>query len=142
MISIIAEDSMQQSAEIIVDVIVANWASKDWAKCVSEFESGWIEWKYNFKLGDNKSWYHENSYYPESAKELYNIYGIIVLWWLIIEFILSFVIGFSPLISLEFSQTIVIFILSLLPSNQNLREFVVWILSLSLDELNENTISS
>ena len=56
MISIIAEDSMQQSAEIIVDVIVANWASKDWAKCVSEFESGWIEWKYNFKLGDNKSW--------------------------------------------------------------------------------------
>ena len=132
-LSLKVEDTYSQSAETIINVIVVNCASKDWEIWNSEYQSGWTKWKYRYKLDSTGSWYLDNSYFPQSVNGLYDIWGIIILTWLIAQVILSFILGVKALHPIEFSQTFIIFIWSLIQQDQNLDRFISWIQFFKLD---------
>ena len=130
-ISITAADSDNQSAEIIVQVNAFNWASKDWVEWTSQYQADWVKWKDNYKLGSDGAWYRSITYFPNSANNLFDIWGLITMIWLFISIVLSFAIGLKSLYSIEFAHTVIIFVAS--SSNYNLIKLVSWIQIFKLD---------
>ena len=126
-LSLKAEDSNTQSAEIIVEVIIVNWASKDCVKWTSEYQSSWTQWKYNYILSIDGTWLINSSYFPNSEINFYRVCGIIVLIWLVIQTLLFFILGLKALYPLEFSQTFIIIIYSVSQVNQDMDSFISWI---------------
>ena len=130
-ISITATDSDNQPAEIIVQVNAFNWASKDWVEWTSQYQADWVKWKDNYKLGSDEAWYRNISYFPNSINNLFDIWGLITMIWLLISTVLSFAIGLKSLYSIEFAHTIIIFVAS--SSNRNLIKLVSWVQIFKLD---------
>ena len=133
MISIKAEDKDHQSSEILLNVVVISWASKNWISWTNEYQSGWIKWKLNYILDDSGLWTLKKSYYPNSINSIFDIWGIITLICLFIQLIISIRIGINALLPFEFSQTILI-MLSLSSLNDvNLNQYAAWIQFFKLD---------
>ena len=123
-IIISATDSNNQSAETMVQVNVLNWASKDWLECRSQYQSGWVKCKENYKLGVDGGWYRNTYYFAYSANSLYDIWGWIILTSLSISLIIALIIGIRSLYLIEYSHTVIIFIAS--SSNQGLIKLISW----------------
>ena len=123
-ITISATDSDNQSAETMVQVNVLNWASKDWLECRSQYQSGWVKCKENYKLGVDGGWYRNTYYFAYSANSLYDIWGWIILSSLSISLIIVLIIGIRSLYLIEYSHTVIIFIAS--SSNQGLIKLISW----------------
>ena len=123
-IIISATDSNNQSVETMVQVNVLSWASKDWLECSSQYQSGWIKCKENYKLGVDGGCYRDTYYFPSSVNSLYDIWGLIILASLSISLIIVLIIGIRSLYQIEYSHTVIIFIAS--SSNQGLIKLISW----------------
>ena len=132
LIIINAIDSNNQSAETNVQVNALNWASKDWSECKSQYQSDWVKWKENYKLGVFGVWYRNTIYFPSSVNSLYDIWGLIILVSLSISMILILIIGLRSLYLVEFGHTIIIFIASS-SLNQGLIKLISWFQIIKFD---------
>ena len=132
-ISITATDSQNNTAEILAKVSIVNCASKDWSRCVGIYQSDWTQWKTNFVLDFSGVWYWNTTYLPSSVNDIFDIWGIIVLSFLIIQLIFSFRLGLRSLSVFEFAQIIIIFIYSPYQSNQNVQRLASWFLFSKFD---------
>ena len=131
LIIISATDSNNQSTETIVQVNALSWASKDWLECRSQYQSDWVKCKDNYKLGVDGVWYRNAIYFPSSVNSLYDIWGLIILVSLLINIVLSLIIGLRSLYLVEFAHTIIIFIASSL--NQILIKLTSWFQIIKFD---------
>ena len=131
-IIISAIDSNNQSAETNVQVNALKWASKDWLKCKSQYQSDWVKWKENYKLGVYGVWYRNTIYFPSSVNSLYDIWGLVILVSLSINIILILVLGLRSLYLVEFAHTIIIFIASS-SLNQGLIRLISWFQIIKFD---------
>ena len=41
---------MNNTWETSIDLIVYNWASKDWIKCKSKYQEDWTQWIQNYEI--------------------------------------------------------------------------------------------
>ena len=125
-LSITALDSSAQTAQAIVEVIIKSWASKDWLKWITEYQSGWNQCKGGLTLTDNGIWIADTSFMPNVSDRFTSIWGIIVMAVLIAYTFLSLKLGVRAFYSYEFAQTLIIFIFSTLDLNSDLENFASW----------------
>ena len=122
-----ATDSNGQSAETEVEVDVLNWASKDCVEWTSQYQDGWTKCKANYILKSDGVWYFNATYFSNSLKNLFEIWGLIILIWLTTNLIMVFFIGIKSLYSIEFAHTLIIFVVSLSVQNKGLMMLITWI---------------
>ena len=132
-LSITATDPLNQSAQIIVGVIIKEWASKDWIKWTNEYDSSWTGCKTGMYLSDSGVWFETISYLPKFTDKFYSIWGIIVMVVLIVYLLMWWRLGLNTFASYEFAQTLILFISSMHNTNENLQNFTVWFQFAKLD---------
>ena len=133
LITIKAVDLYNQSSEILVNIIVISWASKDWVSCENEYQSGWTKWKLNYILDESGSWILNKSYYPSSINSIIDMWGIITLTCLLAQLLMSIRLGFNTLQSIELSQAIIIIFTSFYQNDIDLNQYASWIQFFKLD---------
>ena len=131
-LSLSATDSSEQVVEVSFKINVISWASKDWLKCKNNLQSGWTEWVENYVLDSSGAWLWSSTYFQPLSIELFNICGFLVLLNLVINFIMILKFEISVLQSLEFAQTLIIFILNT-NTNQGMIQFWSWFQVSKLD---------
>ena len=131
-LSLSATDSSEQVVEVLFKLNVISWASKDWLKCKNNLQSGWTEWVENYVLDSSGAWLWSSTYFQPLSNEFFNICGFIVLLNLVINLIMILKFEISVLQSLEFAQTLIIFILNT-NTNQNMIQFWSWFQVSKLD---------
>ena len=128
-----AVDLYYQSSEILVNVDVISWASKDWVSCENEYQSGWTKWKLNYILDESGSWILNKSFYPSSINSIIDMWGIITLTCLLAQLLMSIRLGFNTLQSIEFSQAILIIFTLFYQNDIDLNQYASWIQFFKLD---------
>ena len=131
-LSLSATDSSEQVVEVSFKINVISWASKDWLKCKNNLQSGWTEWVENYVLDSSGTWLLSSTYFQPLSIEFFNICGFLVLLNLVLNLIMVLKFNISVLQSLEFAQTLIIFIL-FADTNQGMIQFWSWLKVSKLD---------
>ena len=132
-ITLMATDSNNQSAETIVEVDALNWASKDCTQWKSEYQADWVKCRTNYVLGSAGVCLWNTVYFSDSLDNLFDIWGLAILIWLTINWVLIILIEIRSLSSVEFAHTIIIFVVSSSSQNKNLMRLITWMQIFKLD---------
>ena len=125
-IALIATDLNSQSAETIVEVDALNWASKDCAQWKSEYQADCVKCTTNYVLGSAGVCLWNTVYFSDSLDNLFDIWGLVIMIWLTINWVLIVFIEIRSLCSIEFAYTIIILVVSSSKQNTNLMRLITW----------------
>ena len=125
-IALIVTDLNNQSAETIVEVDALNWASKDCAQWKSEYQADCVKCTTNYVLGSAGVCLWNTVYFSDSLDNLFDIWGLVIMIWLTINWVLIVFIEIRSLCSIEFAHTIIILVVSSSKQNTNLMRLITW----------------
>ena len=74
---IIATNVYLESTEFLVQLLVVNWASKDWSACTGPYESNWTRCNEGYTLQSNGYWEREIVHFIVSHMSFYETLGLI-----------------------------------------------------------------
>ena len=131
--SISATDSSNQTIETTFYLDVQSWMSRNWLKWTNSLSSSWTEWMDDYLLTNSGEWILSSKYFKQPFIDIFNLSGFIILIILFLGILLSFIIGIQMLQSLEFAQTLIIFIYSSSSYNANIVNFGSWLQISKLD---------
>ena len=113
------------TTEILVDLHVVNWASKDWQICAGPYESNWTQCieGYSFIL-DHKC-QKEDVHFDLSNLNYYIKWGMTVSVFIILNLIFSIKFGISRIQLITHGQTIIFLMFSNPNLSKNLKSFTI-----------------
>ena len=124
--SIIASNS-NSSAEIMFYILIKTCASKDCIKCSSEYQIDWSEWVDNYVIDKSTgACLRSTQLLSDSLTSFYDIWGIIVMWFLILNVLAAIVFRLRFLYLFQFAQTVILYIHCSPNIDQNLINFTSW----------------
>ena len=126
-LSIYSTDSYWQTSEILLNVTVLKWSSKEWFEWSGPSDSDCISWNTGYVLNSDKSWVKDVSYLPITNTRLYWICGLIAMVVNVFYIVLSLRYGKLMLEPAVHLQTLMMLVLSTDWVNDGWIEYISWI---------------
>ena len=126
-LSVYSTDSYWQTSEILLNVTVLKWSSKEWFEWSGPSDSDCISWNTGYVLNSDKSWVKDVSYLPTTNTRLYWICGLIAMVVNIFYIVLSLRYGKLMLEPAVHLQTLMMLVLSTDWVNDGWIEYISWI---------------
>ena len=115
------------SAEILFNILIKTCASKDCIKCSSEYQIDWSEWTDNYVIDKSTGACLRNTQlFRDSLASFYDIWGVIVMWFLILNILAAIIFRLRFLYLFQFAQTIILYVHCSPNVDQNLVNFTSW----------------
>ena len=129
-ISIFTNNSFCQTSEVLVDVEIRKWASKECYQCKGPTEADWLQWAQGLILNSEGSCLPKTSKFPTLSILFYQIWGVITMILSLAFIVLSLKYGRIMLEQIYHMQTFMIYWASVYNSSENfninLHQYFSW----------------
>ena len=129
----ISASNLYSESEIVFNIDIIKWASKNCAKCSGPSQSQCTEWKSAYQLDSSGMWLYEANYFAFQGLTFYQIWSNIIFACTIIHIFLSFAFGRNLLNSIINIQLIIVFVLCSNRIDFQLQELLSKILFVKFD---------
>ena len=129
----ITVSSIYSTSEIVADIEIIKWASKNWIKCNGPNQRQCTECNSNYKLDSSGMWLIKNSYFAFDKLTFFQICSIVVLVSTVLHICLSAMFGRNLLNSIINLQLITVLALSSGQGDAQLHELLSNILFIKFD---------
>ena len=107
----ISASNLYSKSEIVFNIDIIKWASKNCAKCSGPSQSQCTEWKSAYQLSSSGMWLYEANYFAFQGLTFYQIWSNIIFACTMIHIFLSFAFGRNLLNSIINIQLIIVLML-------------------------------
>ena len=122
-----------QTSGVEIALNIVSWSSKNCIKWFGPYQNQWIEWESEYMLDKSGIWLRKIEFFIFQNLNLYKIWGIITLAFIIIRIMLSIYFGRSLLNNISCLQLIISFILWTNKSYTSINNFLSNILFIKFD---------
>ena len=116
-----------QSSEILFDVVVLKWASKDWTKCKGQNQNDWLMWRQGYVLNIDGVWLAQSGFAFQTGTTILYVLGAFSMITISINILLFFIYGKMMLEPIVHAQAIMMLVMSSSSVDKYWYEYLQWI---------------